>query len=412
MRAALGLTIAALVLIAAETLIPHPERAALVAETPIWCLVCGDLGVVDVVLNTGLFIPLGAGLALLGKSWRQAMVVGAMLSFAIEVAQYFAIAGRDASLSDLVTNTGGTALGALLAGSWRVWLLPNRRTARLLAAVTATVWLAQVAIAGAAMEPTLPASGYWGQRAADLAQFDTFPGKLLEARVGASSLPSHRLPNSAEVREQLLAGAELTAVVEPDGPTQGIAPLASIFDDDQREIAVLGQWNEDLVFRLRARAIDLQLRPPAVRLPSVFRNAAGETLTVAGSVRGKRFVIEAAGPGGRSSRLLPLSAQWGWSLLLPFDYAFGPEVGWLSALWIGGWLLPVGFWLRRSGLAPALAAALAVILLALGLVGIPALFREPASVTEWAAGLAGAASGWGLGRLGRTRLPARPIGAP
>jgi hypothetical protein len=407
-RAALGLTIAALALIAAETLIPHPERAALVAETPVWCLVCGDLGVLDVLLNIGLFVPFGAGLGLLGKSWRQAMILGAVLSFAIELAQYFAIAGRDASLSDLITNTGGTLLGALAAGSWRSWLLPDRRTGRLLAAASALAWLTQVAITGAAVQPTLPATVYWGQRAADLAQFDTFPGKLLDARVGAGSLPSYRLPNSDEVRRQLLAGAALTAVVEPDGPTQGIAPLASIFDDGQREIAVLGQWNEDLVFRLRARAIDLRLRPPAVRLPMVFRNAAGETLTVAGGIRGKRFVIEAAGPDGRASRVLPLSAQWGWSLLLPFDYAFGPEVGWLSALWVGCWLLPIGFWLRGSCIEPAPAAALTVVLLGLGLAGIPALFQAPGSLLEWAAGLAGAASGWGLaGVTRRRRMPAR-----
>ena len=199
------------------------------------------------------------------------MLLGAGLSLAIEVSQYFAIAGRDASLSDLITNTLGTAVGALLAGSWRAWMVPGPRTARLLAAATALTWLMQVAVTGAAVRPALPATVYWGQRAADLAQFDTFPGRLLDARVGAHSLPSHRLPNSAEVRRSLMAGEPLTAVAEPAGATRGLAPLASIFDDGQQEIAVLGQWNEDLVFRLRSLALSLELRPPAVRLPWAFR---------------------------------------------------------------------------------------------------------------------------------------------
>lgn len=403
-RPALGLTAAALALIAGETLIPHPERAALVAETPIWCLVCGDLGVLDVLLNIALFVPLGAGLALLGNSWRRAMLLGAGLSLAIEVSQYFAIAGRDASLSDLITNTLGTAVGALLAGSWRAWMVPGSRTARLLAAATALTWLMQVAVTGAAVRPALPTTVYWGQRAADLAQFDTFPGRLLDARVGAHSLPSHRLSNSAEVRRSLMAGEPLTAVAEPAGATRGLAPLASIFDDGQQEIAVLGQWNEDLVFRLRSRALSLELRPPAVRLPSAFRAQAGETLTVSGAIRANQFVVEAVAAGRRASRALPLSAQWGWSLLLPFEYAFGPEAPWLSALWVAGWLALLGFWLRGTGIDFGRAAMLSVGLLAVGLLAVPAIFHEPSAFLEWSGGLLGAGAGWQLAGTARRRL--------
>jgi hypothetical protein len=399
-RAGLGLTIAGLALIAAETLVPHPERIALVAQTPIWCLLCGELGVVDVLLNLALFAPLGAGLSLMGLSWRHAMAIGAALSLSIELTQYFAIAGRDASLSDLITNATGTMLGAILARGWRTWLLPAPGTARYLAGAAALAWLTQVAITGAVIRPALPATVYWGQRAADLAQFDTFPGRLLDARVGSGSLPSHRLKNSDEVRRLLLAGTSLSAVAVPAEPTEGVAPLASIFDDDQREIAVLGQWNEDLVFRLRTHAVDLELRQPAVRLGGVFRNAAGETLAVAGAIRAGRFLVSSDQPGGHLSRVLPLSAQWGWSLLLPFDYAFGPEVAWLSGLWIGCWLVPVGFWLGGCDIRVPAAAGVTILILGLGLSAIPGLLHEPGAPLEWVAGLAGAAVGWALARKG------------
>ena len=146
--AAWGITAAALVLIAAATLVPHPERVALVEQTPIWCLVCGDLGMVDVLSNVALFMPLGAGLALLGGPWRRARALGATLSLSIELTQYVAIIGRDASLSDLITNTVGTTLGVILADSWRAWVIPNRSTARVLAFATALIWLAQSAHSG------------------------------------------------------------------------------------------------------------------------------------------------------------------------------------------------------------------------------------------------------------------------
>src|SRR5262249_25010786 len=93
-------------------------------------------------------------------------------------------------------------------------------------------------------------------------------------------------------------------------------------------------------------------------------------------------------------RELRLSAQWGWSLLLPFDYAFGAGVEWLSALWVAAWLMPIGFWLRASG-AKAGPATLAIFgLLLTGLTVIPALFRETGAPSEWAFGLAGAALGF------------------
>ena len=414
--ASTALCVAALLFIGTETLVPRPEKVALVEQTPIWCLICGDLGMLDVLLNVLLFVPLGAGLALRGLSWRRAMLLGAGLSLAIEVTQYFAIPGRDASLSDVLTNTTGTLAGSLLAISWRTWVRPAPAVARRFALGAAIAWLTQVTMTGAAVSPTLPSSVYWGQRAADLGQFDTFPGKVLGAWVGGLSLPGHRLANSQAVRHELLSGEPLKAVAVPAGLTEGLAPVVSIFDGEQREIAVLGQWEQDMVFRLRSRAIDLKLRPPAVRLASVFSPKPGDTLTLSGAVQSGRFVVNASGPAGNAARVLRLSAQWGWSLLLPFDYAFGPEVEWVSALWLIGWLLPIGFWIRRSGVRLTFAAPLAIGLLALGLTAIPALFQQSGSLGEWAAGLAGIAAGWWLG--GATRVTSRlgvrargPIGA-
>jgi VanZ family protein len=70
----------------------------------------------DIVLNVLLFMPFGAWAALrLGRPRMIAAIVGgAVLSIGIELSQAFEAAGRDASATDIVTNTTGAALGFLV----------------------------------------------------------------------------------------------------------------------------------------------------------------------------------------------------------------------------------------------------------------------------------------------------------
>jgi hypothetical protein len=83
---------------------------------------------VDIVLNILLFTPLGAGLALLGMRPRAALPLATALTVTIEVLQYRVIPGRDVSLRDVLCNTLGVALGIVVAGHWRKWLLPVGRS--------------------------------------------------------------------------------------------------------------------------------------------------------------------------------------------------------------------------------------------------------------------------------------------
>ena len=104
-KAGLICTALALCLIGYFTLRPVPEQAAAVAETSPWCIVrCGDLGLLDIILNVLLFLPLGIGLGLLGRT-RAAVAIGFLYSVAIELTQLFLIAGRDASLRDVSPDT-------------------------------------------------------------------------------------------------------------------------------------------------------------------------------------------------------------------------------------------------------------------------------------------------------------------
>lgn len=72
------------------------------------------------VLNVALFVPLGAVLVeLLRRPWWVAVLLAALASAAVEVAQALWLA-RVGSVADVVANTLGALLGALL-------LTPRRR---------------------------------------------------------------------------------------------------------------------------------------------------------------------------------------------------------------------------------------------------------------------------------------------
>lgn len=74
---------------------------------------------VEAAANVLLFVPVGVvtSLAFMEKRWWQIGVFGFLVSSFIELAQLLFLHNRFASLLDIVTNTGGAAIGALLAAA-------------------------------------------------------------------------------------------------------------------------------------------------------------------------------------------------------------------------------------------------------------------------------------------------------
>src|SRR5262245_29426221 len=102
--------IAAIVLaIAAATLIPaHGPTRAFTS-----CLTCGFRWLADWFANVAMFIPLGGALNWKRKRLVRTTLVAGAFSIAIELAQT-AIPGRDPALGDVLANSLGGAIGALL----------------------------------------------------------------------------------------------------------------------------------------------------------------------------------------------------------------------------------------------------------------------------------------------------------
>jgi glycopeptide antibiotics resistance protein len=82
-------------------------------EVPAWV----NYQFVEASANVILFVPVGvaAGLAYPTRHWWQIGILGLLVSVGIELGQLFFLHNRFASLADIVTNTGGAVVGALLA---------------------------------------------------------------------------------------------------------------------------------------------------------------------------------------------------------------------------------------------------------------------------------------------------------
>ncbi len=338
------------------------------------CLICGERGAADALLNVLLFIPLGFALARSGAGWL-AVVLVVGFSLAIESAQLF-IPGRDASLGDVVFDSAGGVVG-LLSGWARSWpgvlgRLPGCLTVPLGAGAAGLIVLT-----GVLLEPSMPDSVYFGQWTPELGHLDAYDGEVMQATVGSQRVPPWRLQNSAEVRDLLQRGAPLevrfTAGVAPDG----LAPVFSIHDQEQVEVVLVGVQGEDLVYRYRTLAATLRLDQPDFRI----------RMAMAGGRPGD--VSRARVWGGAGGLCLSLNETeacpvgptpgMGWAFLFYPDRGPHRWVPFLSVLWLFVLTVPVGF---AGGNSKATAAGAALPLLALILIPRASLLN---AVTAWEA---------------------------
>lgn len=334
---------AAALFIAAFTLLP--SRGPVVTPAS-WCLFCGEQWVPDVLLNVALFAPLGAALAAVGMRPRPAVLMGAMLSACIELAQVW-IPGRDPSVRDVLSNTLGAGLGTVLLTYPAWWLSPPLRLARGLAmgwtaaAVSAawlTMWL---------LQPAYPTSIYYGQWTANLGHLEWYRGRVLSAEVGSMAVRSQRVDDSRRLRNQLQAESPIVVRATAGPPTSTLGPLFSIYDHRQREIILIGPDRNDLVYRFRSRGSALSLQSPEYRARGLLGDVRRDDslhVTVTHEDRELCLSVNSRRACGRFH-----GPEVGWSLL----YSASHLPGWLVALLNVAWLVvlaaPTGFWSRGSG---------------------------------------------------------------
>jgi VanZ family protein len=424
-RAGLVITIASLAAIGFATLLPEPG----IAVGSRFCFVCGSLGGVNSVLNVLLFLPLGIGLALSGLPAKRALLAMCALSALIETAQFFVIPGRYSTIGDVLTNTLGGALGFALGRYAALWLRPPPQAARNLAVGWATIWLAIQVISNFGFALSLPDSHYYGQIARVLANFAVFPGQVLTASIGDVRIPNTALADSRRVQRLLLASATVTTTVVPAEPTRKMAPIVRIADDRKKEIVLMAQDGEHLIFGVHTGAAVLRLRPPLFDLPGAFPTRVSnaefpsDTLRLSGRYAARDVTMNVQGRSATHHRRISLTSSLGWTFWLPFQWLIEGTRAELvvSWIWFACLAIPLGYWSFRIDVsaqsqgilrqwAPVLLAGVAF--LCAGLVLLPHVFGlSAAPLRDWLATATGVLVGCAL-VVRMTKLIGNASGSP
>jgi VanZ family protein len=411
----LGIVITALTVLVIAVLTLTPQ-AGPPADHFDLCITCGTHWASDFGLNILLFIPLGFGLRLAGVRRRTAWLVIVASTITIESLQYSLITGRDSDLSDIMSNTLGGVLGVAAADARRRLLAPSAATAIRLSAGSALLWCAAAASIQWALSMSLPHSIYYEQVAPQLGQFTTFSGRVLTASFNGAPFPGGRLSAQAStvLRDDLVAGdARLAAVMTTGGPPRRLAPVLSVFDEQHREIFVLGQRHHDLIFQIRRHTDDWGFRSPSLAfagaLPPQLRT--DDTVRISATVDAGAARIAVESPAGRGERRMGTGIWQVWSLLLPDEGRYGRFATPVTLLVIAAMFAPLGYWggrvARRASVTAAAAPAILTLVATLAI--IPWIAQSLAAPWPvWAAGAAAIAGGWIAARRMSPFLDARP----
>jgi hypothetical protein len=361
------------VAIALATLLPSPGD-----EAHGWtgCLLCGERGGADALLNVVLFVPLGVALALGGMRGLRCLLAGALVSMGVEAAQAV-VPGRDPSPPDVLFNALGAGAGALF---------PRRGAALLRApwAAPAAALLpgAAVLLTAQLTAPSPPAGPLYGQWTPDL-RGPRYLGRVLDAQVGAVPVPPARLRDPGALRGALRRGDPVALRVVAGPPPRWRSPVLRAVNADGDEAFRLDAVGPDLRVEFRMRAADLRLDHPALRVPGVLRHARpGDTLRVEVSRPGRAVQVRVDGAPAAPVGFTPGS---GWALLSAGALGV-PFRGALGAVWLALLHLPLGLVLRRRPAPALLLAPLAALLALPPLTGL--LPAPPAELLGAALGIA------------------------
>ncbi len=362
-------------LILAVTLFPATGQTGYL---PVTCIFCGEHATADALSNVILFLPLGFALAWWrpgSKAWRW----GPLLSLAIEMAQRF-IAGRDASVGDVLTNTAGTLLGWV---AWRYVMTGAPRPAPRAWPLAAAAYAAVVAATVWMLQPAPTTAAYFAMWTPVLGHFEWYRGRVLGARLDADSLGARPVLDAAPIREFVYGQRAAHIRFIAGKGTVILAPIVAVFDVDRQEIMLVGVDGGEVVFRHRRHSAGWRMDGPDARFEkAAARWMPGDTITlsVARNARGTCLTLR------DETRCIPrITPGMAWSLL-NYPESLHRIHGVLSLLWSCGLMTLLGWCAgtRRAALAAGSVGLAALWLLPLFIAGAPA---PPAELVAAVAGL-------------------------
>ena len=350
---AAALTVIAILLL---TLWPLPEQAYQASLSPVSCLVCGDQGMQDVLQNVLLLVPLGFFLGLAGARPSRAALAGLTLSLIVETLQYFLVSGRDAAVSDIITNTAGSALGAGLAPHSASLLWPGRRAAAGLGFLTTLVWSGLWLFGGWALEGDIGAGQWRGRFPGDLPDAPALSGVAVQANINGAPLGLAPATLPLEVEQRFGRDSfELRVVIQPGPPVAWRENVVTIIDvtpsrheGNNRLVMTLNRVGALALLSYRINAARVRLRTPSFNFGPAFDVPVGRTATLdisrsRGNLRGT-----ADRDGNRLITDYRIAPELLWAVLAPRTPQPGDRWRLEPFLWAAGMLAAAGYWSGRS----------------------------------------------------------------
>ncbi len=391
--------VCSLLLVGFATLTPggRDSRSALAGN--FWCVACDPLAGADIVVNTLLFIPLGAALALFSESIL-VVLVAALMSAAIETLQHYAMpAGRDANITDVLSNTFGAFIGTQLSWRWRAWLLPDQRRARALAtagacgAILALVWTAWAL--GRDVSPTA-----FEQSAMPFTPgFGWYHGFVHNARIRGVDY-AHRGDGPLILQGALAARESLSVLIEHHDERRELVPALYLHHlNDTLPELIIGQSGADARIRVALRAQRWRLASLELVLRSAFVDRQ-DVRTINAVIAPEDWNLASVQGSVTTQAQLPLTLGLGWALLqhaVALENSAAPLVLWA---WFLVLFAPVGYWCAMTGRgawAFVVGAALSIGAVLFVVPGMAAL--SPTSSIEWIDAAVGFVVGVGCGTL-------------
>lgn len=401
------------------TLWPLPEQSYRASLSHVTCLVCGDQGAQDVIQNIIMLLPLGLALGLAGAGPGRAALAGFGLSLFVEVLQYSVVSGRDASLSDVVTNTAGAALGAALAPHLSTFLRPGRRAAARLGLATTALWAGLWLFGAWAMEGNVGAGHWRGRFPGDLPDAPALSGDAVEASIDDAplGLTPASLPRNVEERFARDSFTLLLAV-RPGSPIAWRENVITIIDVDETRagennqlVLTLNRVRPRALLSFRVNASRVRLRTPSFNLGPAFDVPPGGAVSLE-VTRARGTLRATADRGGEVlTTWYRIGPELLWAILAPRTPHPGFE--WIieTFLWPAVLLAIAGYWCGRSRYRGTLLLALALAML--GQAVTPRLFAvADQSALGWAMLLGGLILGFLTGRVNRATHDPRPPAEP
>ena len=349
--AANGLIAAAAVVIVLATLTPSSQAPT----RDSFCLICGQLGGVDLVLNVLLFAPLGAGMGLARMRWTTALAFVFFSTVGIELLQLTLITGRDASFGDILANTAGGTLGFLLGERAASLVMPSPRLAFRLAIAWLCVWNLWQVAASYALEPAPTRSRYYGQLARPLGGERGYPGRVLEADVDGQKIPDRDMADPERAFQSLRrsGGAKVGVVVESTDIPRTPRSIVRVADENEEEILLVGRDGARLIFGIRTNASRLKVRQPYFALDGAFPArlpVQADTVRVRAEYVPPGVTMLAVRNGVEIKQHIRLVPWAGWRMLALSNiaHAGGAAAAFLDVLFLALSLTPVGYWLARA----------------------------------------------------------------